>query len=143
MNRLLLAVLAGLALLVASCGGEVFVAINVPVVRPPSISLIDFSPTSASVGQGQGTVTSNVTIDFSAPDAAVSFLTVSVVDSRGVLISRTVTSLSAFAGFTNGTISFSIDFSTLIVETYTFTAFVTDSLGNVSNPVFGTFRVFG
>jgi hypothetical protein len=49
--------------------------------------------------------------------------------------------LPGLTGFTRGTIPFSLSFNTGILDSYTFTAFVTDRSGHMSNPVFGTFRV--
>jgi hypothetical protein len=102
---------------------------------------VRFFPTSALFNEGSGIVTSSAAIDSFDPDADVSSLTVSVVDSHGFLASQTVMSLPGFTGFSRGTISFALEFNTGIIESYTFTAFVTDRSGRMSNPVFGTFRV--
>lgn len=141
MRRMLLTVIAGLILLIGSCGGEVAISINIPAASSPDITLVRFAPTSALLNDGSGIVTSSVSIDFFDPDADVSSLTVSVVDSHGFLVSQIVTPFPGFTGFSRGTIPFALDFNTRIIESYTFTAFVTDRLGHMSNPVFGTFRV--
>jgi hypothetical protein len=141
MRRILLTVFAGFTLLTGSCGGEVAIFINIPASTSPDITLVSFAPTSALLNEGNGIVTSSVAIDFFDPDADVSSLTVSVVDSHGFLVSRTVTPLPGVTGFFRGTIPFTLDFNTRILDSYTFTAFVTDRSGQVSNPVFGTFLV--
>jgi len=141
MSRILLTVFAGFVLLTGSCGGEVAIFINIPAASSPDITLVRFVPTSALLNEGSGSVTSSVAIDFFDNDADVSSLTVSVVDSHGFLVSRTETSFPGLTGISRGTIPFALDFNTSIIESYTFTAFVTDRFGNMSNPVFGTFRV--
>jgi hypothetical protein len=141
LNKLLLTAFAGFVLSTASCGGKVAISITIPAVSSPEIALVRFAPASALLNEGNGLVTSSAAIDFFAPDADLSSLTVSVVDSRGSLVSRTVTPLVAFSGFARGTLAFSVDFNTGLIESYTVTAFVTDRLGHVSNPVFATFRV--
>ncbi|MBP1753020.1 MAG: hypothetical protein H6Q57_1856 [Geobacteraceae bacterium] len=138
MNKIAMLMLAGFSMLCSSCGGEVAIVINIP-----GISLIYYSPDSAVPGQGAGAATSAVTLDFYAPDADISTLTVSVVDSRGFPVTKTVMPLSGYSGAESGTIAFSIDFSTAVIETYTFSVFITDNRGYVSNTVFGTFRVIG
>lgn len=143
MKKIFFAVVAGYAFLLSSCGSEVQVTATVPVTvaYAPTISLVHYTPDYAFLGDGHGIVTVSGTVDFVDPDADISTMTLSVVDSQGFLVSRSVSPLPAFYGYSQGTVFFAIDFSTLAVDTYTFSVSLSDSAGNMSNPVFGAFRV--
>lgn len=130
--------LAGIFFLLTGCGGEVTVTATVPlpdpVIYPPSITALQFHKDAVQkfiVG----------TIDFTAPDTDLDTMTVIVSDGAGREVSRTITDLRSFAGYTAGTIFFSIDYITLFPGGYTFTIYLTDWRGFLSNPVYGTFAV--
>jgi hypothetical protein len=136
MTTLMLVMLLG-----AGCGGEVtFVAstgngtIVVTTASVPTITLAQYRQDTASrIVFGS--------IDFYTPGADAGTMTITVTDSRGVVVSRSVDGLAAFDGLLRGTIPFSIDYVTFPPDTYTFTIFLTSRAGSLSNPVFGSFRV--
>ena len=139
MKRMLGAMVVAMALMLGGCGGEVRVSasvpLEVPVVYAPAVTTMDFSLDAAR----QFVVGS---VDFSDPDADLDTMTVVVTDSRGFEVARTVTDLRSFFGYTGGVISFSIDYIAYLPGTYDFTLYLTDRFGNLSNPVYGTFRIF-
>lgn len=138
MKRLILVTMSLLVLLVAGCGSEVSVVIPIPVpiriFTGPSITHSQYS---------QDTVNKFVdgSVDFYAPDSDIDTITISVVDSGGVLVERIVTSLAGLTGMTTGTISFSIDYLGYRPDSYTFTIYLTDRAGYFSNAVYGSFTV--
>ena len=141
MKKLFLLIMSGLALMLAGCG-DVTVYAPIVIDTPPSITVLSQDlPDFALFGQGMGIATAHASVDFFDPDGDVSAISISVVNSRGIEVSRTVTSLPDYIGLTRGNISFSIDFNTLLIENYSFTVYLTDRRGNVSNPVFGSYRV--
>ncbi|AJE04803.1 hypothetical protein [Geobacter pickeringii] len=138
MKRIMGAILVGFAIMLAGCGSEVQVSATVPVVVPvvsgPGIDSMSFSLDTARhfvVGA----------VNFSAPHADLDSMTIVVADNRGQEVARTLTDLRSFAGYAAGTISFSIDYIAYLPGTYTFTLYLTDRTGLLSNPVYGTFVV--
>ena len=137
----MLMILLLVALVSAGCGGEVTIVastgngvIVVTTETNPSITLTQLRKDAAArVVFGS--------IDFHTPLSDLNTMTVSVTDSIGAVISRTVSDLAAFRGLINGTIPFSIDYATYLPGSYTFTIFVTNMAGYLSNPVFGSFSV--
>lgn len=138
MKKIGLFFLAGLFLFLAGCGSEITITASVPapepVIYPPSITALQFH---------KDTIRKFVvgTIDFTAPDTDLDTMTIVVSDGTGREVSRTVTDLRAFAGQTFGTISFSVDYLPLLPDSYSFTLYLTDLRGFLSNPVYGTFLV--
>lgn len=136
MKRLILVTMSLLVLLVAGCGSEISVVIPIPIriFTGPSITHSQYS---------QDTVNKFVdgSVDFYAPDSDIETITISVVDSGGALVERTVTSLAGLTGMTTGTISFSIDYLGYRPDSYTFTIYLTDRAGYFSNAVYGSFTV--
>ena len=136
MKRIICAVVVGLMLMLAGCGNELTVAAAVPVeeIYSPSITAMQFS---------QDTVNKfvNGTVDFTAATADLDTMTIVVSDSMGREVYWTETDLRAFAGYVFGSLAFSIDYLALLPGQYTFTIYLTDRIGNLSNPVFGTLLV--
>lgn len=132
MKRFMLLILVAMTLLTAGCGSEVTVVI--PLVQAPEITAARFS---------QDVVNRFVdgSVDFYAPDSDLDTITISVTDSRGFGVTRTVTDLAAFRGSVRGTIDFTIDYLTYLPDTYTISVHLTDLNGLISNPVFFSFRV--
>jgi hypothetical protein len=141
MRLLILTLLAQVMLVCAGCGAEVTVVastgnatIVVTTVSPPSISLAQFIQDTAN-----RTVFGN--IDFHASGSNIATMTMTVTDSGGAVVLRVEDDLAAFSGLTSGSIPFSINYASFLPDTYAVTLFVTNRAGNLSNPVFGSFRV--
>ena len=135
MKRLILVAMLLLMTMITGCGSEISVAL--PIV------FYDSPPTITTYRHTQDVVNSYVdgTVEFYAPDNDITSVTITVVNFRGTEIEHTVTSLGAFAGITTGAISFSIDYINYRPDDYTFTIYLTDRAGYMSNPVYGSFRV--
>lgn len=136
MKRIILLVMSMMMLALAGCGSEVSVVIPIPIP-------IVIAPTITSSQYTQDTVNRFVdgSIDFYAPDSDIDTITISVLDSRGFVVERTVTPLTGLTGRTTGSISFSIDYLDYRPDTYTFSVYLTDRAGYFSNAIYGTFRV--
>ncbi len=136
-TRLCAALFGGLMLMMAltGCGSEVAVTIPVQVSYPPDITSLQYT-------QDRTTQLVTGTISFTDRDADLYDMTI-VVTNRltGREASRTRTDLRSFSGYVSGTISFSIDYITMMAGIYDFTLYLSDSYGNLSNPVYGTFSV--
>lgn len=133
MKRLILVTMSVLMFSIAGCGGDISVFIPIPIIISPSITHNQYT---------QDMVNSFVdgTVDFYAPDHDLDTITITVFDSKGVLVANTVSSLGAYAGQSTGTISYSIDYLNYRPENYTFSIYVTDRWGYLSNSVYGSFR---
>jgi hypothetical protein len=120
--------------MIAGCGSEVSVMLPLYYESSPAITNFHYT---------QDVVNSYVdgTVAFYAPDSDLGSITITVVNSRGAEISRTITSLGAVAGRSSGTIPVSIDYINYRPDDYTFTIYLTDRAGYVSNPVYGSFRI--
>ena len=134
MKRLILVTMSVIMFLISGCGSEISVVWPIFQYDPPTISDFIYS---------QDTVNSYVdgTVYFYAPDHDLYSLTISVKDSRGYEIERTVTSLGGYSGQSAGTIPFSIDYIDYQPDIYYFTIYLTDYWGYLSNPVYGSFSV--
>ena len=134
MKRLILVAMSLIMFLISGCGSEITVVWPIFQYDPPTISNFHYS---------QDRVNSYVdgTVDFYAPDHDLDSITISVRDSRGIEVERTVTSLGAYSGQAAGTISFSIDYFNYQPDTYYLTIYVTDYWGYMSNPVYDSFSV--
>lgn len=132
MKRMLLLMMSVMMLVTAGCGSEV--TVTIPLIQAPEITAARFS---------QDVVNRFVdgSIDFFAPDTDLDTVTITVTDSRGFGVTRTVTDLLAFRGQVRGTITLSVDYLTYLPDTYTISVFLTDRIGLNSNPVFYTFVV--
>jgi hypothetical protein len=122
--------------MLTGCGNELIVTAAVPIeeIYPPSITAMQFS---------QDTVNKyvNGAVDFTAASADLDTMTIVVSDSMGQEVYWTVTDLRTFAGYVYGSLAFSIDYLALLPGQYIFTIYLTDRLGNLSNPVYGTVLV--
>lgn len=133
MKRVLLGMLAVMMLVMSACGDS-SVTVVVPL-QPPSITFLDVAldrVTEVAVG----------TVDFIAPDEDIATMTVTVIDSGGVLISRTTT-LIDLPNVIEGTIPFRIGYRNraFLVDTLTLSVFLTDFNGLTSNVDVRTFLV--
>lgn len=133
MKRVLLGMLAVMMLVMSACGDS-SVTVVVPL-QPPSITFLDVAlDRVAEVAVGS--------VDFIAPDSDIDTMTVTVIDSDGVLISRTTT-LIDLPNVIEGTIPFSIGYGNrlFLVDTLTLSVFLTDFNGLTSNVAVRTFLV--
>jgi len=133
MKRLLLCMLAMMMLVMTGCGGDDDVVVVVPVADPPTITFLQFSKNPATelvLGS----------VDFIAPDSDIDTMTVVVFDSRGFEVARSLTLIN-LPNVVTGTIPFTIDYFNLLSDTYTFSIFLTDFNGNISNQVVDVFVV--
>jgi len=114
---------------VASTGNSTIV---VTTASAPTISLAQFR---------QDTVNRTVFggVDFYTSGSDIGTMTITVTDSRGAVVSRTVDDLAAFSGLTSGTIQFSIYYASFPPDTYTVTIFAANRAGDVSNPIYRSF----
>lgn len=134
MKRLILIAMLVLMTMMAGCGSEISVTLPLYYNAPPTITKTLYS-------QDVVYLYVDGTVDFYAPDSDIDTITIVVANSRGYEISHTVTSLNSLAGMSSGEISFTIDYLNYLRDDYTFTIFLTDRAGYLSNPVYGSFRV--
>lgn len=134
MKRALLSILMVTMLVISGCG-DGSVAVYVP------IGPVDPSITSYSFGPGTLYGYINGSVDFLAPDSDIDTITVVVVNSSNVPMSRTDTRANLPVGTTSGRIPFSIDYNTYPSGTYYFTVYVTDFNRNISNSIADKFLV--
>jgi hypothetical protein len=141
MRPVALTLLILMMLVTAGCGAEVVVVastgnatIVVTTVSAPSIALAQFF---------QDTTTRTVlgSIDFTTSGSDLGTRTITVTDSAGAVVYRTVDDLAAYTGLISGSIPFSINYASFLPDTYAVTIFVTNRAGDLSNPVYGSFRV--
>jgi len=141
MRPVALTLLILMMLVTAGCGAEVVVVastgnatIVVTTVSAPSIALAQFF---------QDTTTRTVlgSIDFTTSGSDLGTRTITVTDSAGAVVYRTVEDLAAYSGLISGSIPFSINYASFLPDTYAVTIFVTNRAGDLSNPVYGSFRV--
>lgn len=138
MKRLILIIISIMMLVTAGCGSEVSVVVPIPIpifiVTPPSITAYQFTQDSVNYFV-------NGSVDYYAPDFDLDTITISATNSFGVVTERTVTSLVGVNGRTTGTITFSIDYLKYRPDVYTFTVYLTDKAGYMSNPIYEAFRL--
>jgi len=138
---LCITVLLGLA----GCGGGGDGGGGVILVNStPSISNLQYSPTSATLNQGGGSITINGTYDFidNGADLAGGSVTVKAFDLNNIQTINTNTPITAnVAGLTSGTLSGPATADTTVAGTFNFILYITDSNGNKSNELTGTFTV--
>jgi len=102
----------------------------------PSISSLSYSPKSASVGQGGGSITVSGSFDCIDLDGDVTTLKIS---SDGITIDGPI---AWDSNLKVDTVVFAVvGADTTIPETSTFQVWVVDSKGNASNKLTGTFTV--
>jgi len=123
-----------ICLIVSSCGGGGGGGGGGSAGSAPSISNLQYSPSSAFGGTGPALVMGSA--QFSAPQGNLAsfHLTTSAGATQSV-------SLAAAAGLTSGTIQGAFQIDTSQLGNYTFDVWVVDSGGNVSNHLSGTFDV--
>lgn len=106
----------------------------------PNISNLEFSPQSASLNQGGGTVAVTGFVDFIDDGGDVSSVTIKAWDSEGTLVTD-MTILVSGSGATAGTLQGLVSVDTTETGSYTVELFCTDSQGSNSNSLSGTFDI--
>lgn len=106
----------------------------------PVISNLSMSPNQASLNQGGGAVTANMTFNFIDTGGDLSTFTVFYYDKNGATISKSGT-IQGASGITSGSILVTMAISTTERGTTTGGVFVTDAGGRESNRLTGTFTV--
>ena len=148
MKRIILVVLASVML--SACGDESPLTPTSGVVIPPiqvdsrpTISNLRFAPQSATLNQGGGAVTVVGSYDFidAGGDLAGGTVTLTVLDSNNNVLDSTTTALTNITGVTSGILSGPATVPTTAARTLHFTIFITDSKGNKSNTLSGSFTV--
>ncbi len=107
-----------------------------PVDSTPSISNLQFFPSSAFQGEGNGTLIVTGTFDFSDQGGDLSTLYITMSD--GSTLSAPIEGVS---GDLSGTIQGQLEADTGTVGQFEFQVYVTDSGGRKSNILTGTFTV--
>jgi uncharacterized repeat protein (TIGR01451 family) len=120
--------------LVAASGG------NSPTPPPPTISNLTYGPNPVPVG-ADGTVTENVSLNFTDSDGDLSTLNATMFDANGQQLFTTSTPISGISGHTSGILSGSFVASINNVGVFTFRLSVTDLRGSESNRLSGTVQV--
>lgn len=124
----------GLVILaVAACGGGDG---GGPTESAPVIGNLTYAPDSALQFDFAGQVTITGNFDFSDRDGDLATLTLTT--SQGATLTAPV---SGAGGQTSGTIQGAVEVDTRVIGRYTFSVYVTDSRGNRSNSLSGTFDV--
>jgi hypothetical protein len=130
--RQTLSVVAMAALAIAGCGGGGGGSVD----STPSISNLQFSPSSALQYDGNGMVT--VTGTFNFTDAGKDLMTAYLTSSSGATVTA---SLVGASGQSSGTLQGAVQIDTTTLGHFTFQLYVTDSAGKQSNTLTGAFDV--
>jgi hypothetical protein len=108
--------------------------------HPPAISNLQFSPASAMVDDGGGTVTISGSFDFTDSGGDLARMVLATYDANHNQIQSIPIPVS-LPGVTAGTLFGSVIVDTSAPGVFTFTVLLYDSAGNASNSLEGTFSV--
>ena len=100
------------------------------------------TPDSATENEGGGWVDVTGRFDFSDPDGDVQSMTLTLLDSSGVVVASEPYYLGA-GGITEGYVEGIFTFSTTTADDYTIQIYVTDASGRRSNTLVDIFRITG
>ena len=92
----------------------------------PSISNLNYSPISTTVGTGEGTITVKGTVDFVDTDGNVSYFQIDIYDSVGNLVETGGGDIVGAFGLTSGTVAGTVSANTSVAGDYTFKVFIRD-----------------
>jgi len=107
----------------------------------PHISNLFYTPQSADLGSGDGSIPVFGSIDFKDNDRDVLELTINLFDSaENKIDGNTYPIMDAF-GNKSGTIEATFNINTSVEDDYTFDIFVTDQFSHTSNTLTGTFSI--
>jgi hypothetical protein len=106
----------------------------------PSISNLDFSPGSAALNEGGGTITITGFVDFVDDGGDISSVTIKAWDTQSTLVTDITLTVSGVTG-TSGTLQGLVSVGTTEAGSYSVEIFCTDSQGSNSNTLSGTFDI--
>ena len=129
-----------LALILSSCGGGSSTSGS---GSAPGISNLTYSPQSAFLNDGNGSLILNGSITFNEPDGDISSYVLTVYDSSFNVISNLSDPIPGIAGITSGNLQISLQVNTTVVDDYSFEIYLTDLDDNVSNTLSGIFPITG
>jgi hypothetical protein len=108
----------------------------------PILSNLSYSPESAMIGDGGGSIDVDVSLTFSDINGDLSTMTFSIYDSEGYQLSSDSYPAQDFTDdIYSGTIDFIYNADTSVVCDYSFEIYITDLAGNNSNSLSGDFSV--
>jgi N-acetylneuraminic acid mutarotase len=110
-------------------------------LNAPDISNLFYTPKSADLGSGGGSISMFASIDFVDADGNVSTVTINVFDSTGNQIDSNTDPIQGASGITSGTIQGTYNINTSVEDDYTFDVFITDTTNLTSNILTGTFII--
>ncbi|MDO8445633.1 MAG: hypothetical protein Q7T53_05945 [Deltaproteobacteria bacterium] len=143
MKKLLL--LMGFVLLVGCSsggGGGSDSPTSPSISSAPSISNFRFSPSSATVGEGGGSITVTGYVDWEDKEGDIENLYVLQYDSNWNIIDTDPFRITRIdSTLTSGTVTHSGAMPTTQATTYRYGAYIRDEKGNTSNTLTGTFTV--
>jgi len=124
------------AMLFASCGGGGGGGGG----HTPEISNLQFSPASAIVNDGGGTVAISGSFDFTDAGGDLARIVLTTYDNNHIQIGS-IAIPASIPGVTSGKLYGTVTIDTSVAGVFTFTVLVYDSAGNASDPITGTFPV--
>ena len=108
----------------------------------PVISNLQYSPSTVTQNQGGGSVTVTATMDFADQGGDLSTFTLTVYNSSGGVESVNTNPVQNVSGVNSGTLTLIVmSVDTITIGDYSFDIYVTDSAGDSSNRLSGTFRI--
>jgi N-acetylneuraminic acid mutarotase len=107
----------------------------------PHISNLFYTPESADLGSGGGSIPVFGSFDFKDGDRDVLEMTINLFDSEGNLIDSNSDPIIDAFGKKSGTIEATYNIDTSVEDDYTFKIFVTDQFSHTSNKLTGTFSI--
>lgn len=124
--------------LLLACGGGGGGSSTSPAPAPtyaPAISNLQLSPNTAVVGDGGGSISSTLSLDFSDSDGDVTTIRLTYAGQSQD------SAISGLSGLKTGTIQGTMLLNTSVVGSFTFQVSLIDAKGHVSNALSATFTV--
>jgi hypothetical protein len=109
----------------------------------PTISNLNYSPMTAFINDGGGTVTVQGTINFADPDGDIASYVLTIYDSNGSVVQTLSDPIPGIGGITEGIGHIFVSANTTVVDDYNVTVYLIDSNDHPSNTLSGTFSVVG
>lgn len=112
-----------------------------PALVPPVLSNLSYSPTSAYVNAGNGSITVTGTVNVTGANKGVKSVTISVLDAAGTTVSTSTAPVVNGGALTNGTLQGTVIAGTSTAGNYQIRVSLLDISGLTSNTLSGTFRI--